>query len=325
MKKIFLTGGCGFIGRHLVKKLLQKYIVINVDKLTYASDLIKIKDKKLRKRYYFFKKDINNFFFLKKLLDNFKPDFLIHCAAETHVDRSIKNPKIFIENNIDGTFSILEAVKFYLQKNKKKKFKFIYISTDEVYGDILNKRDSHEMSTLSPSSPYSSSKAAAEHLVFAWNKTFGVPVIVTRCSNNYGPGQNEEKFIPMVINNIIDNKPVKIYKDGMNIREWLYVEDHVDAIIEVLEHGRVSQIYNIGSGYKKTNIYVAKYISKIMEKNFKTSKIKIEFIDDRVGHDFKYSLNFKKIKNELNWKPKFRFKRGIILTVASLFNKFKLI
>ena len=320
MKKIILTGGSGFIGRNLVLRLLKEgNFIINIDKLTYASKnrIFDIKDK----NYVFFKKDINDKQFIKNIFKKFKPDLLINVAAESHVDNSIFSSKEFIKSNILGTSNLLDCTKEYLKKNKSKKKKFIFfqISTDEVYGDIKVGYKSKESDILNPSSPYSSSKASADLLVTSWSRTYGIKYIISRSCNNYGPFQHSEKLIPVVINSILKRKKIPIYGKGNQKREWIYVEDNVDAIVEIIRNGKKNSIYNIGSNQHKMNLSLVKQICAIYDeitKNQKKSDSLISFVNDRLGHDKRYALNTKKIKKELNWETKTKFLVGLKKTIS---------
>ena len=319
MKKIILTGGCGFIGRNLVLRLLKEgNFLINVDKLTYASKnrIFNIKDK----NYVFFKKDINDKKFIQNIFKKFKPDLLINVAAESHVDNSIFSSREFINSNILGTSNLLDCTKDYLEKNKNKKKKFIFfqVSTDEVYGDIKGGYKSKECDILNPSSPYSSSKASADLLVTSWSRTYGIKYIISRSCNNYGPYQHSEKLIPVVIHSILKNKKIPIYGKGNQKREWIYVEDNVDAIVEIIKNGKKNSIYNIGSGHYKMNLSLVKEICNIYDKakkKQKKSKSLISFVNDRLGHDKRYALNIKKIKKELNWQTKTKLSIGLKKTI----------
>lgn len=319
MKKIILTGGCGFIGRNLVLRLLKEgNIVINVDKLTYASKnrSFKIKDK----NYVFFKKDINDKKFIKNLFKKFEPDLLINVAAESHVDNSIFSSRKFIKTNVLGTSNLLDCTKDYLKKykSKKKNFIFFQISTDEVYGDIKDGYKSKESDILNPSSPYSSSKASADLLVTSWHRTYGIKYIISRSCNNYGPFQHSEKLIPVVINSILKGKKIPIYGKGNQKREWIYVEDNVDAIVKIIKNGKKNSIYNIGSNQNKKNLSLVKEICTIYDKitkNKKKSVSLISFVKDRLGHDKRYALDIKKIKKEINWKTKTKFQKGLKKTI----------
>lgn len=319
MKKIIVTGGCGFIGRELVKKLIKRgYFIINIDKLTYASKKTKLNVNK--KNYIFYKKDIIDKKFIEKLFLKFKPDYLINVAAESHVDNSITDSKIFIKTNVQGTANLLDCTKKYLNKFslKKKKFIFFQISTDEVYGDIAPGKKSKEIDILNPSSPYSSSKAAADLLVLAWGRTYGINYYISRSSNNYGPFQFPEKFIPVILKSLIKNKKIPIYGNGNQKREWIFVEDNVEAIIKILENGSKNSIYNIGTGKQIDNLSLVKEICKIFDKfTFKKNKSKklISFVKDRLGHDKRYALNINKINKKLKWSTKTSLSKGLEKTI----------
>ena len=310
MKKIIVTGGLGFIGSNLIKILLKKnYKVLNVDKVTYASNFYNTKLFKKDKNYKFVKCDLTNIQKLTKIVNNYKPDGIFNLAAETHVDRSIDGPRNFIDSNIIGVFNLLEIFKNFSKKNPKTKL--IHISTDEVYGDILKGR-SDENYPYIPSSPYAASKASSDHLVFSYVRTYKIPAMVTNCSNNYGPRQHPEKLIPKLIYNLINNKNLPIYGDGKNSREWIHVDDHCEALILVLKKGKIGNFYNIGSNKNLNNLEITKYLLKLAKLKFKTKlKSKIKFVKDRPGHDIRYALNSNKIKNEFNWQPKIKFSKGI--------------
>ena len=311
MKKVVVTGGAGFIGSNLVKYLLKKkYFVINIDKLSYSANPYNLKNLHKNKNYIFFKVDLNNKKKIINILKKYKPEGIFNLAAETHVDRSIDKPKNFIFSNILGTFNLLEAILAY-----KKKIKLIHISTDEVYGDLIKGR-SNEKFPYNPSSPYSSSKASADHLIKAYIRTYKVQAIITNCCNNYGPNQFPEKLIPKLIFNIINNKSLPIYAKGKNSREWMHVQDHCEALLLVYLKGKIGESYNIGSGINLKNIDIAKELIKIAKnKNLKINKkVKIKFVKDRPGHDFRYALNNKKILNKLGWKSKIKFYTGLSKT-----------
>jgi len=312
MKKVIVTGGLGFIGSNLIELLIKKkFFVINIDKVTYSSNFYNVKQFKKIKNYKFLKLDINNKKLLR-ILFKYKPSCVFNLAAETHVDRSIDNPNNFIQSNIVGVYNLLECFKKYSQKNKSR---LIHISTDEVYGDILKGR-SDENYPYKPSSPYAASKAASDHLVSSYIRTFNLPAIVTNCSNNYGPRQHPEKLIPKLIYNIINNKPLPIYGRGTNSREWIFVKDHCEALLKIYLKGKIGEFYNIGSNKNLNNLEVTKIILSNYKKRFKLGKnVKINFIKDRPGHDIRYALNSNKLKKELKWKPKIKFKDGIIETI----------
>ena len=311
MKKIIVTGGLGFIGSNLIDLLIKKnFFVINVDRISYSSNFYNLKNYKNSDKYKFIKCNIGDRKF-KKILFKYKPICIFNLAAETHVDRSIDNPENFIQSNIVGVYKLLEYFKEYSQKFKTK---LIHISTDEVYGDILKGRTS-EKYPYQPSSPYAASKAASDHLVQSYIRTYKIPAIITNCSNNYGPKQHPEKLIPKLIYNILQNKPLPIYGKGMNSREWIFVKDHCEALLKIFKKGKIGNFYNIGSNKNLTNLKVCEYLVNIAKKKLSLgSKVKINFIKDRPGHDIRYALNSNKIKKELNWVPKTNFKKGIKLT-----------
>ena len=312
IKTIVVTGGLGFIGCNLINLLLKKnYKVINVDRVSYSSNFYNVKHLKNNNKYKFYNVDINNKIKIIKILIKERPVAIFNLAADTHVDRSIDNPYPFIKNNILGVFNLLEASREYYKKNKK--FRLIHISTDEVYGDILKYRSS-EGYPYKPSSPYAASKASSDHLVYSYYKTYNLPIIVTNCSNNYGPNQHPEKLIPKMIYNIINNKDLPVYGKGTNSREWIFVEDHCTALIEILKKGKTGEFYNIGSNENLNNLNVCKKLLRIGKKMIKENKSKIKFVKDRPGHDIRYALNSNKIKKELKWKKDTDFNTGIIKT-----------
>ena len=312
MKKIIVTGGLGFIGSNLVELLIKKnFKVLNIDKVTYSSNFYNNKEFKNSKNYRFIKCDINDKR-IKKILFKYKPNCIFNLAAETHVDRSIDNPENFINSNIVGVYNLLESFKIY---SKKYDSRFIHISTDEVYGDILTGRSS-ENYPYRPSSPYAASKAASDHLVSSYIRTYKIPAIVTNCSNNYGPKQHPEKLIPKLIYNIINNKPLPIYGKGKNSREWIYVKDHCEALIKVYQKGKIGEFYNIGSNKNLNNLEVCRKLITVSKQIIRIGKkVKITFVKDRPGHDIRYALNSNKIKKNLGWYPKTNFKKGIKLTI----------
>ena len=312
MKKVIVTGGLGFIGSNLIDLLIKKnFFVINIDKGTYSSNFYNVKKFKNSKKYKFIKLDIKDKK-IKNILFKYKPLGIFNLAAETHVDRSIDNPDSFIQSNIVAVYNLLENFRNFTKKNKCK---LIHISTDEVYGDILTGR-SHEKYPYQPSSPYAASKAASDHLVSSYVRTYNLPAIVTNCSNNFGPKQHPEKLIPKLIYNILNNKPLPIYGKGTNSREWIYVKDHCEALLKVFLRGKLGQFYNIGSNKNLNNLEVTKKLLNTSRKliNF-GNKVKIKFIKDRPGHDIRYALNSNKIKKELGWYPKTNFSKGIKLTL----------
>jgi len=307
-KNIIVTGGLGFIGSNLIDLLIsKKYSVINLDKVSYSSNFYNLKEHKNNTKYKFIKCDLNSKKILNILL-KYKPICIFNLAAETHVDRSIDGPKNFINSNVLGTFNLLEAFKTFSTKYNSK---LIHISTDEVYGDILKGR-SDENYSYKPSSPYAASKAASDHLVYSYIRTYKIPAIISNCSNNYGPKQHPEKLIPKLIYNIINNKELPIYGKGENSREWLHVKDHCMALFKVFEKGKIGEFYNIGSNKNLNNIQITKALIKIA-KNFITigHKVKIKYITDRPGHDQRYALNSNKIKKKLKWKPQIKFDNGL--------------
>ena len=311
MKKIIVTGGLGFIGSNLIDLLIKKnFSVINIDKISYSSNFYNLKEYNNSNKYKFIRCNIADRKF-KKILFKYKPICIFNLAAETHVDRSIDNPEHFIQSNIVGVYKLLEYFKEYSQKFSSR---LIHISTDEVYGDILKGRTS-EKYPYNPSSPYAASKAASDHLVQSYVRTYKIPAIITNCSNNYGPKQHPEKLIPKLIYNILNNKPLPIYGKGMNSREWIFVKDHCEALIKIFKKGKIGNFYNIGSNKNLTNLKVCEHLISVAKKNsILGTKVKINFIKDRPGHDIRYALNSNKIKKELNWKPRINFKEGIKLT-----------
>ena len=313
MQRFIVTGGLGFIGSNLIKLLLSKnFKVLNIDKANYASNTYNVKDFAKNKRYSFIKTDINNQKKILEIFKKFKPHGIFNLAAETHVDRSIDGPKDFFYSNTLGVFNLLEAFKkFYKKYNHTK---LIHISTDEVYGDILKGRCT-ETWPYKPSSPYAASKASSDHIVFSYFRTFNLPVMVTNCSNNYGPRQHPEKLIPKLIYNILNGLDLPIYGKGKNSREWIYVQDHCEALLKVFQKGKFGEFYNIGSDYNLNNLQISKKLINIAGKILdKKKNIKIKFVKDRPGHDFRYALNSNKIKSKLKWMPKYNFERGIIET-----------
>ena len=319
--KILITGGSGFIGTSLVKKALEDgNTVLNLDCLTYASSEESLKQFNSNKSYYFENINICNKKKLSIIFKEFEPDAVMHLAAESHVDNSIKTPIEFIETNIVGTFNTLEASRSYWSKKKFfNEFRFHHVSTDEVYGSLGETGTFNESTPYNPRSPYSASKASSDHLVRAWHNTFKLPTLITNCSNNYGPYQFPEKLIPLIIKNALIKKPIPIYGDGSNIRDWLYVEDHAVALLTVLKNGIIGETYNIGSENEISNLDLALKICEVLnhkklENEFKYESL-ITFVEDRPGHDERYSINPTKIRSELNWNPKFNIDEGIKKTV----------
>ena len=310
-KNIFVTGGFGFIGSNLTELLLTKgYKVIVIDFMGIVSNRKNLQN---HKNLIFKKLDINRSAILKNYIKKYKPDCIFNLAAETHVDRSIKNPKPFINSNFLGTFNLIETLRTL---KLKKNFKFIHISTDEVYGDISLNRKSSEKDPYNPSSPYASTKAAADLLIKSYIKTYKLPCIITNCTNNFGPRQFQEKLIPKIILNTLNNKNIPIYGNGKNQREWLYVQDHCEILLRLFQKGKLGENYNIGSGFVKSNLYIAKKILSLTKKKFKIkSKSKIIFVKDRKGHDFRYSLNSNKLRRIYNLKKNQNFDKSINKTI----------
>ena len=315
MKKVIVTGGSGFIGSNLVKYLLKKkYFVINIDKLSYSAHPLNVKKISKNKNYAFFKTDINNRNKLIKIFNKHKPNAIFNLAAETHVDRSIDAPNNFIKSNFLGVYNLLEAILFYERKNKKK-IKLVHVSTDEVYGDILKGR-SDEYFPYNPSSPYSATKASADHLIKAYIRTYKISALISNCCNNYGPNQFPEKLIPKLIYNMLHNKALPIYGRGKNSREWIHVQDHCEALLLIFLKGNLGQSYNIGSGHNIKNIDIANKLLKIAKKKSAKigKKVKIKFVKDRPGHDFRYALSNKKVLKKLKWKSKISLDIGLSKT-----------
>ena len=318
MKTIFVTGGLGFIGSNLINILSKKkYFIINIDKVNYASNFNNIRNN--IKNYRFYQRDINDQNFIKTILNKYNPSLIFNVAAETHVDRSIDSPKQFIDSNIFGVFNLLEAIRKF-----KKEIKLIHVSTDEVYGDIAKNKSSKETDPYNPSSPYSASKASSDLLIKSYIRTYKIPAIITNCCNNYGPHQYPEKLIPTIIYNIINKKPIPIYGNGKNVREWIHVEDHCNALIKISKNGLLGENYNIGSGIDLNNINIVKKIILSFKKiNINlANNAKFVFVKDRPGHDLRYSLNSLKIKKHLNWKCKYDFNEGIKKTIIWYIEKF---
>ena len=316
MKRIIITGGSGFIGSNLVDLLLnKKYKVINIDKSDYSANPYNVEKFKKNKNYLFFKLDINQRQKLLKIIKKFKPIGLINLVAETHVDRSIDNAEKFIKTNIGGVYNLLEIFR-KLKKTTNNKMKFLQISTDEVYGDILGNRLASENDNYNPSSPYSASKASADQLVRAYGRTYGIKTLIANPCNNYGPNQFPEKFIPKMIFNILNNKSLTVYGKGKNTREWIYVKDNCEAILKIFLKGKIGESYNIGTGIKLKNIDLVKRILQIAKKNSNklSKKVKIVYVKDRPGHDLRYALNSKKIKSKLHWKHKILTNKGLEYT-----------
>ena len=312
MKKRFIvTGGLGFIGSNLIDLLLKKkHFVINIDKGSYSSNIYNTKDYKKNKNYKFIKCNIGDKKQISQIFKKYKPDGIFNLAAETHVDRSIELPKLFFISNVVKLIDFLEAFKnYYYYSNKSAKL--VHISTDEVFGDILKGR-SDEKNKYYPSSPYAASKASSDHLISAYVRTYKIPCIVTNCSNNYGPKQHPEKLIPKIIYNILNNKKIPIYAKGLNSREWIYVNDHCEALLKIFEKGKNGNFYNIGSNKNLNNLEIAKKLLNISKKYMQIGKdVKIKFVKDRPGHDFRYALNSNKLRKKLNWKPNININKGL--------------
>lgn len=326
--KILISGGAGFIGSALIRYLINEttHVVINVDKLTYAGNLQSLASIAQSNRYFFEKVDICSADEINHLFQTHRPDRVMHLAAESHVDRSINNAGDFIHTNILGTYVLLEAARSYwerLPSSKKDQFRFHHISTDEVYGDLRNSAELFkETTSYAPSSPYSASKASADHLVRSWHRTYGLPILVTNCSNNYGPFQFPEKLIPLVILNALAGKNIPIYGDGQQIRDWLYVDDHVKALYQVVEEGQVGETYNIGGHNEKKNIEVVETICELLEElvPLKPQGVShyrdlISYVKERPGHDLRYAIDASKIQQVLGWIPEESFTTGIRKTV----------
>ena len=325
--KIIVTGGLGFIGSSVIRNLINKdnVQILNLDKSTYAANPEYLDFLKNNNKYKFQEGDIADKELIEKLLQDFKPEVIMNLAAETHVDRSIDNPEKFIHTNIIGTFNLLECTRNYLKSDSIKvpeNFRFHHVSTDEVFGSLGETGLFDEFSQYKPSSPYSASKASSDHLVRAWNHTFKIPTIVTNCSNNYGPNQYPEKLIPLTILNALQGIRIPIYGNGQQIRDWLYVDDHSDALYQILQKGKTGETYNIGGNNQITNIELVKKICLIMDKKIKIKPLKIKsfvelisFVQDRPGHDYRYGIDASKLKNELNWEPTTNLDLGLLKTV----------
>ncbi len=323
-KRLLITGGAGFIGGALIRRLLsnKEYKIFNIDKFSYASDLTGIlKTKGAEDRHFFYKLDLRDKVALKNAFNEIQPDLIINFAAESHVDRSIDNPSNFIESNIMGTFNLLECARNYwenLNKNKKSVFRFHHISTDEVYGSLGMEGKFNESTKYSPRSPYSASKASSDHLVSSWFHTYGLPIVITNCSNNFGPYQFPEKFIPLSILKAFKGEEIPLYGDGSNIRDWLFVEDHIDAILLVALKGKIGESYCIGGYGEKTNKEVVNSVCNLMDKYYPKPYSHLSLIKnvkDRPGHDQRYAIDSSLIKKEFGWIPKIDFDQGILITL----------
>ncbi len=321
MKNILITGGAGFIGSHVVRLFSQKYAdykIVNLDKLTYAGNLANLTDVENKENYEFVKGDINDQDFIIEFFKKYNFERVIHLAAESHVDRSISNPNEFVFTNIVGTLNLLNASRTIWKDNMEGKL-FYHISTDEVYGSLGDEGLFTESTAYDPRSPYSASKASSDHIVRAYFHTFGLPVVISNCSNNYGPNQFPEKLIPLFINNIKNNKPLPVYGKGINVRDWLYVEDHASAIDVIFHNGKKGETYNIGGNNEWRNIDLIKKLIEIMDKKLGrdagTSEKLITYVTDRAGHDMRYAIDSSKLKNELGWEPSLQFGEGLDKTV----------
>ena len=332
MKNVLVTGGCGFIGSNFVEYLANKeeYHIVVLDKLTYAGN-IKNLEKIDITNYTFINGDICDKKILNDLFEKFRFCSVFHFAAESHVDRSILDPSNFIKSNIIGTFNLLEVSRQYfsqLSDKKKRLFRFHHVSTDEVYGDLKEGNFFTENTSYAPSSPYSSTKASSDHLVRAWHRTYGLPVVITNCSNNYGPFQNKEKLIPLTIHNAIHKNEIPIYGSGLQVRDWLYVADHAEALIKVYTDGEISETYNVGGNNEKTNIEVVRTICSILDTLLPTNNFKYEslirHVEDRKGHDYRYAIDSSKIYKHLGWKASKNFRVNLEKTVLRYIDESKL-
>lgn len=323
--RIIVTGGAGFIGSAVVRQLIQHTDaeVLNLDSLTYAGNLANVASVSDDPRHHFTQVDIRDFDAVAQAFEEFQPDGVMHLAAESHVDRSIDGPRAFLETNVVGTYNMLEAARSYLSGLKdaaQDSFRFLHVSTDEVYGELGPEELFTETTRYQPSSPYSATKASSDHLVQAWQRTFGLPCIISNCSNNYGPYQYPEKLIPVLVNSAVEGKPLPIYGKGENVRDWLYVDDHAEALRLVLETGRIGETYNIGGNSERTNITIARTVCALLDEMRSDSphcphESLITTVPDRPGHDLRYAIDASKIEAELGWCPRETFETGIRKTV----------
>jgi dTDP-glucose 4,6-dehydratase len=321
MKKILITGGAGFIGSHLVRLFVRKYpdyTIYNLDKLTYAGNLANLKDVEKMPNYSFIKGDIVDAAFINQIFEQYKFDGVIHLAAESHVDRSISNPLEFVFTNVIGTVNLLNAAKAIWKENMEGKM-FYHVSTDEVYGSLGEEGIFTEETRYDPHSPYSASKASSDHFVRAYHDTYGLPIVISNCSNNYGSYQFPEKLLPLFINNIQNNKPLPVYGKGENIRDWLWVEDHARAIDEIYHRGKLGETYNIGGHNEWKNIDLIKLMCSIMDRKLGrqpgTSEKLITYVKDRAGHDLRYAIDSSRLQNDLGWVPSLQFEEGLEKTI----------
>jgi dTDP-glucose 4,6-dehydratase len=324
--RLIITGGCGFIGSAVVRHCLQKtsHQILNVDKLTYAANLKNLREVEKLDAYRFEQVDVGDRKNIACLFDSFSPDGVMHLAAETHVDRSIDDPSAFISSNILGTYVLLEVAREYysrLDSTRKARFRFHHISTDEVFGSLGSDGLFNETTPYAPNSPYSASKASSDMLVRAWGNTFGIPVLISNCSNNYGPFQFPEKLIPVVILSALSGKPIPVYGKGANVRDWLFVEDHAKALLRIIEFGQPGETYNVGGSAERTNMEVVRTICRIMDEmnpssSHRSHESLITFVTDRPGHDLRYAIDASKIARDLAWHPETTFEQGIRKTVA---------